>query len=181
MKIIFENEEEKKAFRDMIADEDGICPGQIGLCQDYPCLGPNPKICSECWENSGIETEVKGESDSTDELKARLERLRDFFFMICTEDWDEMLHEAYGQCVLAPEDITFLCEIEEKEEEKRDPDRTVKKKPPLGIMPRYLWERKRCREIAEAIDQYTYAEKPIPNEWVEEYNELVEKGTDRIG
>ena len=193
MKLIFKNENEENTFWAAAVYDKGVCPSHFGLHEDDSCLGPEPKRCFECWKNSGLETGIKSEFDSTAEFKARLERLRKFIFMICEDNWSELIHEGYGQCVLTPEDVCFLCEIEEEEENHEkpligypevftaDPDRTAKKKPPLGIMPRYLWERKRCREIAEAIDRYTYAEKPIPNEWVEEYNELVEKGTDRIG
>lgn len=249
MKLIFENENEENTFWAAAVYDKGVCPSHFGLHEDDSCLGPEPKRCFECWKNSGLETGVKSESDSTAEFKARLERLRKFIFMICGDDWSELIQEAYGQCTLTPEDVCFLCEIEEEEEENHekplisrekilekrceryretirshvnvedmvdellkegklspndarylfeleevdtakgligypevftaDPDRTVKKKPPLGIMPRWIWERKRCREIAEAICRYTYAGKSIPAEWIEEYNELVEKGTDR--
>lgn len=250
MKLIFENENEENIFWAAAVYDKGVCPSQLGLHEDDSCLGPEPKRCFECWKNSGLETEMKSESDSTAEFKARLERLRKFIFMICGDNWSEIIHEGYGQCAITPEDVCFLCEIEEEEEEENhekplisrekilekrceryreiirshvnvedmvaellkegklspndarylfeleevdtakgligypevftaDPDRTVKKKPPLGIMPRWIWERKRCREIAEAICRYTYAGKSIPAEWIEEYNELVEKGTDR--
>lgn len=188
MKLIFKNENEENTFWAAAVYDKGVCPSHFGLHEDDSCLGPEPKRCFECWKNSGLETGVKSESDSTAEFKARLERLRKFIFMICGDDWSELIQEAYGQCTLTPEDVCFLCEIEEVDTAKgligypevftADPDRTVKNKPPLGIMPRYLWERKRCREIAEAIDRYTYAEKLIPAEWIEEYNELVKKGAD---
>lgn len=48
-------------------------------------------------------------------------------------------------------------------------------KPPLGIMPRHLWEEKRMIHIAEAIKRYAEVGKAIPQEWVDEYNELAKK------
>lgn len=47
-----------------------------------------------------------------------------------------------------------------------------KKKPPLGIMPRHTWETKRLLEIIRAIERYVAENVSIPNEWIEEYNEL---------
>ena len=147
MKLIFKNENEENTFWAAAVSDKGVCPSHFGLHEDDSCLGPEPKRCFECWKNSGLETGVKSEPDSTAEFKARLERLRKFIFMICGDDWSELIHEGYGRCVLTPEDVCFLCEIEEEEENHKkpligypevftaDPDRTVKKKPPLGIMP----------------------------------------------
>ena len=49
-------------------------------------------------------------------------------------------------------------------------------KPPLGIMPRAIWIETRLESIEDAINRIfneacTY---PIPMEWIEEYNELIE-------
>lgn len=49
------------------------------------------------------------------------------------------------------------------------------KKPPLGIMPRDIFERKRYNELRECILRYIGAEQPILPEWVEEYNELIKR------
>jgi hypothetical protein len=46
-------------------------------------------------------------------------------------------------------------------------------RPPLGLMPRYIWELQRLEAIKEAVDRYVKAKKLIPAEWIEEYNELV--------
>lgn len=54
-------------------------------------------------------------------------------------------------------------------------DRKTEKKPPLGLMPRYLWERKRRYEVGKAISRYVEADKSIPVEWLDEYNKLVQK------
>lgn len=53
------------------------------------------------------------------------------------------------------------------------------KRPPLGLIPRFIWEGKnytqRIQSIKEAIERYTEENLSIPQEWVEEYNELIEK------
>lgn len=54
-------------------------------------------------------------------------------------------------------------------------NRKTETKPPLGLMPRYLWERKRRYEVGKAISRYVEADKSIPVEWLDEYNELVQK------
>lgn len=51
------------------------------------------------------------------------------------------------------------------------------KKPPLGIMPRSYWDGRRQHDITDAIKRYLQVGKKIPEEWIEEYNEL----TDRYG
>lgn len=50
-------------------------------------------------------------------------------------------------------------------------------KPPLGIMPRSYWDGRRQHDITDAIKRYLQVGKKIPEEWIEEYNEL----TDRYG
>lgn len=48
----------------------------------------------------------------------------------------------------------------------------IPEKPPLGIMPRYVWDKKRRVELSEAMQRYMEANKSIPKEWIDEYNEL---------
>ena len=48
-------------------------------------------------------------------------------------------------------------------------------KPPLGLMPKFLWDSERLSDITNAINRYLTAEKEIPIEWIEEYNKLVKK------
>ena len=45
-------------------------------------------------------------------------------------------------------------------------------KPPLGLMPRYLYNEQRFQEIYSAISRYYQAGKAIPIEWIEEYNDI---------
>lgn len=47
-------------------------------------------------------------------------------------------------------------------------------KPPLGIVPRYIWEEKRRDELVKAMNRYTAAGCRVPPEWIAEYNALVE-------
>ena len=42
-------------------------------------------------------------------------------------------------------------------------------KPPLGIMPDWLWISQRRSDLKEAIVRYLDADKTIPAEWVEEH------------
>ena len=45
-------------------------------------------------------------------------------------------------------------------------------KQPLGLRPRHIVELKRVEEIEAAMKRYLEYRKPIPIEWIEEYNEL---------
>jgi hypothetical protein len=48
-------------------------------------------------------------------------------------------------------------------------------KPPLGLMPRKIWNQIRFKELVDAIDRYIKAKKDIPYEWIAEYNEYISK------
>lgn len=57
MKIIFDNEEQEKAFFEHIAAD--YCPGIFGM-KDLDELSCKLRTsCDECWANCGIEMEVK--------------------------------------------------------------------------------------------------------------------------
>ena len=49
------------------------------------------------------------------------------------------------------------------------------KKPPLGIMPKYIWDDRRLTEIENAVIRFFEAQRAIPLEWVIEWNELTRK------
>lgn len=66
-------------------------------------------------------------------------------------------------------DAAEKCEKEAEEQENG-------KKPPLGLMPRKLWDEKRANEIKAAINRYTKAGLEIQTAWVEEYFEIEERG-----
>lgn len=46
-------------------------------------------------------------------------------------------------------------------------------KPPEGLMPKEIHDMHRVHDIKMAITRYLEHRKPIPLEWIEEYNELV--------
>lgn len=47
-------------------------------------------------------------------------------------------------------------------------------KPPIGLIPKWQWNNQRLDEVKDAISRYYNAYKPIPLEWIVEYNELIE-------
>lgn len=53
--------------------------------------------------------------------------------------------------------------------------RNTTKKPPIGVMPKYLHDEKRLKELSIAIRRYALAGKFIPLEWVYEHNQLIEE------
>lgn len=52
-------------------------------------------------------------------------------------------------------------------------------KPPLGVMPRVLWEfvcdNYRKDSLCKAMCRYALVGEPIPDEWVEEYKEIIKR------
>ena len=46
-------------------------------------------------------------------------------------------------------------------------------KPPIGLVPKIIRQEQRLNEIIEAINRYFEAKKRIPDEWIEEYHELI--------
>ena len=49
------------------------------------------------------------------------------------------------------------------------------KKPPLGVMPRDKWYKKRKNDLRDAIERYICYGKFIPTEWIQEYNEICDR------
>ena len=47
------------------------------------------------------------------------------------------------------------------------------KKPPLGLKPHYVWLTERIDEIVDAINRYLEARVKVPDEWINEFNELL--------
>lgn len=47
-------------------------------------------------------------------------------------------------------------------------------KPPLGLAPHKYWVQERLTNINNAIARYMETNTPIPAEWIEEYNKLIE-------
>lgn len=48
-------------------------------------------------------------------------------------------------------------------------------KPPLGLIPRFIRDEARVKEILEAIGRYNENGKPVPIEWLDELNEKIKK------
>lgn len=51
----------------------------------------------------------------------------------------------------------------------------AKPKPPLGVIPRDIWDWKRQEELAEAMARYLEVGMKIPTKWLEEYNEISDR------
>ncbi len=49
----------------------------------------------------------------------------------------------------------------------------TEKKPPIGLVPKFIRQEQRLKEVKEAINRYFEAGLEIPTEWIEEYNELI--------
>jgi hypothetical protein len=47
-------------------------------------------------------------------------------------------------------------------------------KPPLGLRPKWLVDELRIEEVKNAMERYIEVNKPIPIEWINEYNDLAE-------
>lgn len=62
------------------------------------------------------------------------------------------------------------CPIKAIEESAPDP--VDNKKPPLGIMPRTIWEEKRKKDIVEAMNRYVNEGAHIPHDWIDELYDL---------
>lgn len=50
--------------------------------------------------------------------------------------------------------------------------RSIPKLPPLGLMPKDIWESKRIEAILDAIKRFRNEEQNIPGEWLDELTEL---------
>lgn len=53
-------------------------------------------------------------------------------------------------------------------------------KPPMGLKPRYLHDMMRFREIAAAMKRFSVAQKPVPQEWVEEMLDIYAASLDKL-
>jgi hypothetical protein len=46
-------------------------------------------------------------------------------------------------------------------------------KPPLGIMPRKIWDDRRYFDLVDAINRYVEAKIDPPQEWLDEFSEIL--------
>ena len=72
-----------------------------------------------------------------------------------------------------------IKEIKEFCERCMEDDKPKYVKPPLGVMPKWLWEEKRCEDLREAINRAAAVNGFINVEIIYEYNELVKKAQNR--
>ncbi len=49
----------------------------------------------------------------------------------------------------------------------------MSKKPPIGIVPKYLWKEQRRHDVSMAIISYVLSESIIPESWIKEYNDFI--------
>jgi len=54
-------------------------------------------------------------------------------------------------------------------------DKCQYKMPPLGLIPKYIHDERRLAEVGGAIYRYLNERYPLKQEWIEEYNELINR------
>ena len=174
MKIIFKDEHEMQNFLTVVSNE--FCPREFGYSNRQPDYCSSEKEgnrpCMSCWLGCGIEMVIESVTPLISRekiLEKRCERYREIIRTYVRVE--EFIDELYKVGKLSLNDAKYLMDLEEI----NTSDELAAKKPPLGVMPRYLWERKRRYEVGKAISRYVEADKKIPIEWLDEYNELVQK------
>lgn len=55
------------------------------------------------------------------------------------------------------------------------------RKPPIGLRPRFVVESERLQEISEAVNRYVKAGFDVPEEWLDEWEEIAKKYPELIG
>lgn len=106
-------------------------------------------------------------------LELRCDAYRTMIRSICDYN-DDKLKELIGKYlvngVIIDNDARYLmgvCDIEDTIK--------TKNKPPLGVMPRDRWDRKRQEELTAAMGRFLEAGKKIPKEWLDEYSEISDR------
>lgn len=94
-------------------------------------------------------------------LEERCKRFRKIIRDILLDSYDVDAFIWNFNGVITDNDYRFLIGKEE-----------IPEKPPLGVMPKDIWDRKRQKDLAEAMRRFLEANKYIPEEWLNEYNEL---------
>lgn len=59
MKIIFDNESQKRTMLNLLAESS--CPHDYDLRSSDSCTGSDDYRCMECWKNCELEMEIKDE------------------------------------------------------------------------------------------------------------------------
>jgi len=94
----------------------------------------------------------------------------EFIFRKTKDNWNLSMLTCDGQMPMneALKEIIAFCEQSIGEE--RD-----YKKPPLGVMPKWLWQERRCEELRKCINRHFEANWLINIELVDEYNSHVKE------
>ena len=80
-------------------------------------------------------------------------------------DWFELIPEEKKKESISSDCLRRIGEIEKGA-------RKEETKPPIGIIPEWLWKEQRELELDGAIKRYRDAFKPIPEEWIDEKYDL---------
>lgn len=112
-------------------------------------------------------------NDKEDILEQRCSNYRTVIRSMCNyndKKLTDLVAEYLEKHILTANDARYimgLCNIEDSVSDV--------KKPPLGVMPRDVWDRKRQEELSEAMCRYIAVDKKIPKEWLEEYIEISDR------
>ena len=98
-------------------------------------------------------------------------------------DVDRLIAMKYGGSVCSEEEVASFIEsllspqmpMFEFKEAGDILNETFANKPPVGAMPKWLHEESRREALCAAIIRYAKADKAIPAEWTEEFNDLCNK------
>ena len=102
-------------------------------------------------------------------LEERCERFKKLLLKNIPYDAvSDAVHDWQASGEITYDDAQYLAGLVELDDENS----SYIKKPPLGIMPKDMWDFIRKNELIKAMCRYLNAEKDIPKEWVDEYNEL---------
>ena len=104
-------------------------------------------------------------------LEKRCERYR----AIIRNEVDLDKFTDYATGFLSHNDIRYLYELTELNDDEIGDLIGAKPKLPLGVVSREIWDRKRQEELAEAMGNYLEAGKKFPKEWLDEYNEISDR------
>lgn len=101
-----------------------------------------------------------------------LRRKKFLNFQLVLQPEDRILSTSYDQ------DIQYNLLLEqfkiEQDNKEPAPEVPIKSiKPPIGLIPLKLHNEQRHNEVRNAICRYIEANLPVPEEWLEEYNEYL--------
>lgn len=107
------------------------------------------------------EKDIKELKEHNKILKERCNKFRQIIVDSYIGEPVEYIVDLADTCNLSCMDARYLMKLPEHFE-----------KPPLGIIPRYIWIEARINELYAAIARYGERGMPIPSEWVKELSDL---------